>query len=142
VKEVGLNNILPSHCYPLEGQIILREKIGKNIVLIGVFRINKDSDIIDIRTSSGNIYPKYEKNGDNKGIYITPDTFKPYYDYELVALQKLMVGGVETNNLCITGTGKLNGDFDLTFGFKRDEIRCSFQPLFNENGNYCDLRVW
>ena len=85
MKEVGLNNILPSYYYPLEGQIVLRERDEKNIVLIGLFRINKDSDTIYITTDSYGCYPKYEKQGDKRVVNISCDSFKPYYDYELVA---------------------------------------------------------
>lgn len=142
MKEVGLNNILPSYYYPLEGQIVLRERDEKNIVLIGLFRINKDSDTIYITTDSNGCYPKYEKQGDKRVVNISCDSFKPYYDYELVAKVKLITGDVETDNICITGTGKLNNDFKFTTESRRDEINCEFQPLFNLEGHYCDLHVW
>ena len=53
-----LNNILPDSCYPLEGHIILREKDKKNISLIGLFKICKDSDNIYIFTDTDSCYPK------------------------------------------------------------------------------------
>ena len=142
MKEVGLNNILPSYYYPLEGQIILRGKDEKNIVLIGLFRINKEYDTIYITTDSNQCYLKYDKQGDKRVINISCDSFKPYYDYELVAKVKLITGDMETDNICITGTGKLNGNFEFTMESRRNEINCELQPLFNTEGNYCDLYMW
>lgn len=142
MKEVGLNNILPSYYYPLEGQIILREKDEKNIVLVGLFRINKDSDTIYITTDSNQCYPKYEKQIDKRVVNISCESFKSYYDYELVAKAKLIVGDTETDNVCITGTGKINGNFESTMESRRDEINCEFQPLFDTEGHYCNMNVW
>ena len=49
---------------------------------------------------------------------------------------------METDNICITGTGKLNGNFEFTTESRRDEIKCELQPLFNTEGHYCDLHAW
>lgn len=138
-----LNNILPDSCYPLEGHIILREKDKKNISLMGLFKICKDSDTIYIITDTNSCYPKFEREGNRKIIRVSCDSYPGLFDYELIAKAKIVIDDMETDNIQITGIGRLNANLEITMNaIRSDEIRGEIQPLFSTNGDYCKMNIW
>lgn len=139
IKQVNIGTILPRQCYPLEGQIVLRDKENNNISAIGTFKLNWDVEDIYMECDVNNIYP--ETQPDNK-IVVNTDTYPSIYKYELVARAELVVGDVRTNNILIDGIARINSDLEIEMRYLKSKSRATLSPLFNEEGTLCNLNVW
>lgn len=139
IKQVNIGTILPRQCYPLEGQIILRDKENNNVDAIGIFKLNWDVEDIYMECDVNNTYP--ETQPDNK-MTLNADTYSSIYKYELVAKTELVVGDVKTKNILIDGIARINSDLEIEMKYSNTKIRATLSPLFNEEGTLCNLNVW
>lgn len=142
MRQVNIGTILPRQCYPIEGQIILKDKETDAIYAIGVCQLNWDDDTIDTKYDLGNVYPKLQS--DNM-LYIGADRFPNICRYELVARKQSVMENVETNNIAISGIAKINGGLQCTMCYPDVELTATLTPLFdvmcNEN-TLCKICVW
>lgn len=142
MRQVNIGTILPRQCYPIEGQIILKDKETDAIYAIGVCQLNWDDDTIDTKYDLINVYPKLQS--DNM-LHIGADRFPIICRYELVARKQLVTGDVKTNNLSISGIAKINGGLQCTMCCPNAELTATLTPLFdvmcNEN-TLCKICVW
>ena len=139
IKQVNIGTILPRQCYPLEGQIILRDKENNNISAIGIFKLNWDVEDIYMECDVNNTYP--ETQPDNN-MPLNADTYSSIYKYELVAKTELVVGDVKTKNILIDGIARINSDLEIEMRYLNAKSRATLSPLFNEEGTLCNLNVW
>lgn len=139
IKQVNIGTILPRQCYPLEGQIILRDKENNNISAIGTFKLNWDVEDIYMECDVNNTYP--ETQPDNK-MTLNADTYSSIYKYELVAKTEFVVGDVKTKNILIDGIARINSDLEIEMRYLNAKSRATLSPLFNEEGTLCNLNVW
>lgn len=139
IKQVNIGTILPRQCYPLEGQIILRDKENNNISAIGIFKLNWDVEDICMECDVNNTY--LETQPDNK-MTLNADTYSSIYKYELVAKTELVVGDVKTKNILIDGIARINSDLEIEMRYLNAKSRATLSPLFNEEGTLCNLNVW
>ena len=50
---------------------------------------------------------------------------------------------METDNIQITGIGRLNANLEITMReIRSNEVRGEIQPLFSTNGDYCKMNIW
>ena len=139
IKQVNIGTILPRQCYPLEGQIVLRDKENNNISAIGTFKLSWDVEDIYMECDVNNTYP--ETQSGNK-MTVNADTYPSIYKYELVARTELVVGDVKTKNILIEGIAKINSDLEIEMRYLKLKSRATLSPLFNEEGTLCNLNVW
>ena len=139
IKQVNIGTILPRQCYPLEGQIVLRDVENNNISAIGVFKLSWDVEDIYMECDMNSIYPETQQ--DNK-VVLKADTFSSKYKYELVAKTELVVGDVKTKNILIDGIARINSDLEIEMKYSNTKTRATLSPLFNEEGTLCNLNVW
>ena len=139
IKQVNIGTILPRQCYPLKGQIILRDKENNNVSAIGIFKLNWDVEDIYMECDVNNTYP--ETQPDNN-MTLNADTYSSIYKYELLAKTELVVGDVKTKNILIDGIARINSDLEIDMRYLNAKSRATLSPLFNEEGTLCNLNVW
>ena len=88
-------------------------------------------------------HSKFEREGNRKIIRVSCDSYPALFDYELIAKAKIVIDGMETDNIQITGMGRLNANLEITMReIRSNEVRGEIQPLFSTNGDYCKMNIW
>lgn len=135
MRQVNIGTVLPRQCYPIEGQIILKDKETDAIYAIGECQLNWDDDTIDTKYDLINVFPKSQRT----------ERFPRICKYELVARKQLETGDVKTNNLSISGIAKINGGLQCTMCYPDAELTATLTPLFDVMCNedtLCKICVW
>ena len=140
MKEIGLNKILPKHCYPLKGQIILKEKNPKRIIAIGNFCIKYNDEDIITEFNLNDCY--YKLNHRNNITILNADECPTTVDYELIAKTEFEVENESIHNIYITGKASINSDILMSMKCIQTDINAILTPLFDVEGCLCEVHFW
>lgn len=142
LKKLALNNLLPEQCYPLVGQVIIKDTKDDRIELIGRFYVDKYSDTIHCNYNLNDFYPKHSKlQKETKSFYISSDNYPQHHKYELVAKTSFQIDDVEINNVSIIGFAKIDPTFELSLNKNLHEFTVDLFPIYKDE-YYCGMQVW
>lgn len=135
--DTGICTLLPSHCYPLDGVVTIKDK-NDNTVTVGTFRLYRGHETLRIDTNVRQVFLEQKMDSGGKLYCQASEFLNDYYKYELVAKAKINHKYKITTNVQINGIGKFSGDFEISAGglYETGRVIGTFYPIDTIFMNY------